>query len=90
MDNGSQSMLTLHRLSQGGYIVTKWEGSSSPTDHLLAATTIDEALKFIREKMLPIPTTSAPAAMDPPKSGNVSFPKHYDSQGYCDNPGRGY
>jgi len=27
---------------------------------------------------------------DPVGSGSVTFPKHYDSEGYCDSPGRGY
>lgn len=38
----------------------------------------------------------ARVAAEPPKqpkpaqTARVEFPRHYDSQGYCDNPGRGY
>lgn len=54
MDNGTQSCLTIERISQGGYLVVAWNGEQFPREMLLAATTIDEALRFIREKMLPI------------------------------------
>lgn len=54
MDNGTQTILMIERISQGGYLVTKWEGGSMPRDLMIATTTIDEALKFIRDKMLPI------------------------------------
>lgn len=60
MDNGSQHSLTLVRLSQGGYIVQDAyiSGSGMLTQHHFATDDIDDALKFMREKIFPIPATS--------------------------------
>lgn len=66
MENGSQFNLQLMRLPQGGFMVT--DGSFPGEDQYrmrqfhFASTTIDEALKFMRDKMQPIPTTSNSAA----------------------------
>ena len=73
MDNGSQSVLTIERPSQGGYLITRWEGSHSPREILFAASKIDEALNFIRDKMLPIPSTDQASTFKTPTEGNVSF-----------------
>lgn len=57
MDNGSQSVLTIQRLPQGGYVVQDGYRPDDFTQQRFACTTIDEALKFIRDKITPIPPT---------------------------------
>ena len=94
MDNGSQNTLTIERLAHGGFVITRWGGGSMPTESLCATTTIDEALRFIREKMQRITLEGLGGQPADGKvqvrTASVTYPKHYDSQGYCDNPGRGY
>lgn len=55
MDNGSQHSLTLVRLPQGGYLVQDAYQPDRFNGHHFACTTIDEALKFMRDKVSPIP-----------------------------------
>lgn len=57
MDNGSQSTLTIQRLPQGGYLVQDSYRRDDFSQQHFACTTIDEALKFIRDKITPIPPT---------------------------------
>jgi hypothetical protein len=54
MDNGTQYSLTLVRLPQGGYLVQDPYRRDEFCQQHLACTTIDEALKFMRDKILPI------------------------------------
>lgn len=60
MDNGSQTDLQIRRMPNGGYVVMDgW--TSDPgrfRDLLFAATDVDVALKFIRDKIVPIPPTN--------------------------------
>ncbi len=54
MDNGSQTALSLMRLSHGGYLVADAYKPDHWVSQHAAFTTIDEALAFIRNAMLPI------------------------------------
>lgn len=63
MDNGTQISLTLERMKEGGFLVTDaWRSNNAGMIMTLhfASTTIDEALKFMRDKVQPITTTSKP------------------------------
>lgn len=60
MDNGSQSELTIQRLPQGGFIVQAGYRPGDFTQQHFACTTIDEALKFIRDKISPIRPQQGP------------------------------
>lgn len=54
MDKGTQNALTLVRLPSGGYVV---QGAFQPdrfNSQHFACTTIDEALKFMRDAIFPI------------------------------------
>lgn len=68
MDNGSQFALTLVRMSNGGYVVQdSYLGERNfPTLQHFACTTIDEALKFMRDKLAPVGATigNDPALLD--------------------------
>jgi hypothetical protein len=59
MDNGTKDSLTLIRMPRGGFVVT--DGHNEPgymrQDHF-ASTSIDEALKFMRDAILPIGPTA--------------------------------
>jgi len=55
MDNGSQHSLALYRLPMGGYVVQDTYQPGGFTCQHFACTTIDEALKFMRDAILPIP-----------------------------------
>jgi hypothetical protein len=58
MDNGSQSALTLVRLPQGGFVVQDAYQPDRFNSQHFCCTTIDEALKFLRDKMTPIRPTA--------------------------------
>jgi hypothetical protein len=54
-DCGSQEQLTLHRLEEGGFLVTSaYFISRDSVKMLFGSTTIDEALDYIRSQMTPI------------------------------------
>lgn len=60
MDNGSQSEMTLERLQYGGFIVKS--GHREPGAYnaaIYAATSIDDALKFMRAAIAPVGGPSA-------------------------------
>lgn len=63
MDNGSQTDLHIRRLPQGGYVVRDGRvlNPNHYCDDYFATADIDEALAFIRDKMVPIPPTQRPA-----------------------------
>lgn len=67
MDNGSQFALTLMRLSSGGYVVQDiYYGDGRMTGQHFACTTIDEALKFMRDAIYPIgPSAHVSSAGEP-------------------------
>lgn len=54
MDNGSQFSLTLVRLPDGGYLVQDPYRRDNLCMQHFACSTIDEALKFMRDKIFPI------------------------------------
>ncbi len=62
MDNGSKSELAIHRMPQGGFVVVDAHplfysdefSRGRMTEYHFASTSIDEALKFIRDKIKPI------------------------------------
>ncbi len=54
MDKGTQTELMLRRLPDGGYLVAKIGGQFDVTLYLYAATTIDEALKYMRDLIEPV------------------------------------
>ena len=56
MDKGSQPTMFIARMSEGGFTV-----SAPGHGTVFAATTIDEALRFIRDKVSPVVTDQAPA-----------------------------
>ena len=64
MDNGSQWALTLTRLPHGGYVVEDGYGYGRETGRMhvrhFASASIDDALKFMRDKITPISPTSDP------------------------------
>jgi hypothetical protein len=62
MDNGSQVGMTLRRMPQGGFLVIG-EGDEyrgMMREFHFASTTIDEALRFMRDKLNPIPPQHQP------------------------------
>lgn len=64
MDNGTQFILTLVRLPLGGYVVQDAHIYGDPGRLMMqhfASSSIDEALKFMRTAILPIPPQQAPA-----------------------------
>lgn len=52
-DNGTQMELTLRRMREGGYLVSL-PSHSSLDPFTFSATSIDEALEYMRAQMLPI------------------------------------
>ncbi len=67
MDNGSQFSMTLERMPQGGYVVLDGRSDRDSMGGFrgpqFASTSIDDALKFMRDKIKP----TEPA--EPPKAG---------------------
>jgi hypothetical protein len=65
MDNGSQDAMTLMRMPSGGFLVMQGRGGrddyGSYSGPVFASTTIDESLKFMRDKVKPIPPQQQPA-----------------------------
>lgn len=61
MDNGVKDELTLRRLPHGGFVVCDAYRPNEWTTELLASTSIDEALQFMRDKINPIPPQQEPA-----------------------------
>lgn len=64
MDNGSQDAMTLMRMPSGGFLVIQGrprDGFDSYAGPVFASTTIDESLKFIRDKVKPIEPEQRPA-----------------------------
>lgn len=61
MDNGSQSALALIRCPQGGYLVTDMWSDGTVRTYQFAATSIDDALKYMRDKVAPIAPQQNPA-----------------------------
>lgn len=61
MDNGTQRSLTLRRLPEGGFVVCDEYRPHEFTVEHFASTSIDEALKFMRDKINPIPPQQNPA-----------------------------
>ena len=49
MNNGTQTTLTIQRISQGGYLVWPCAGVHDFREPIFACTTIDEALEFMRD-----------------------------------------
>lgn len=78
MDKGTQSELHLRRLSEGGYVVRDGNfGDGRYCSDLFASRDIDEALKFIRDMIVPIGPEPASkpfvgGALDNPKSSESS------------------
>ncbi len=67
MDNGSQDGLTLRRMPQGGFLVSDDPqiGSRGMTTQFhFASTSIDDALKFMRDKINPITPEQEPGRVD--------------------------
>lgn len=60
MDNGTQFQLALVRLPQGGYIVQDAYQPDRFNSQHFASTSIDEALKFMRDKIMPIGPEPSP------------------------------
>jgi len=55
MDKGSYASLTLVRLPSGGFVVQDAYQPDRFNSQYFPCTTIDEALKFMRDAILPIP-----------------------------------
>ncbi len=62
MDNGTQDQLALVRLPQGGYVVQDAYQPDRFNSQHFASTSIDEALKFMRDKILPIGPQPGPVS----------------------------
>ena len=55
MDKGSQHLLTIERMPQGGYLIWPFAAPSDFRYPIFACTTINEALVFLRDMIHPIP-----------------------------------
>lgn len=76
MDKGSQTELTLKRLPSGGYVVRDAYGRDGAfSEERFACTTIDEALKFMRDAINPVERPS-PTNPPPLQSENPWDPEH--------------
>jgi len=58
MDKGSQVALTLERTMHGGFLVSVPPPYQGVVQYVFSCTTIDEALKFMRDAINPIPPQS--------------------------------
>lgn len=59
-DKGSQTSLQLQRMPHGGFVVSDGRLAGSDgylTQHHFASTSIDEALKFMRDAINPVSAT---------------------------------
>jgi hypothetical protein len=55
MDKGSKHSLRIDRMKHGGFVVLDGCGAEfGPRDPLYASTTIEEALKFIKDAVKPV------------------------------------
>lgn len=58
MDKGSQTELTVQRMPQGGYLVTRRGYTGEINSTLFAATDIKDALKYVQDMIVPVPLDS--------------------------------